>query len=195
MKGGGGSSYALPAKRRWRRVIGVLVLVFLSMLVPLAFLLGLHNGFLSTGTLRMISSFHMYCCLVGYLLPWLLKAFIRSHFVKLDFFLYILVCLFPKSWLVSLGRFQVIVWQWCVKWSGLNGFCFITFMYDTDWMGLDIYSFFCRRFRWTTRLNICKYLFLLNVAGAEIKIKCADLFLIVYIWDIEWASWFWRVGC
>ncbi|CAM8966780.1 unnamed protein product [Rhodiola kirilowii] len=46
---GGGSSYALPAKRRWRRVIGVLVLVVLSMLVPLAFLLGLHNGFLSTG--------------------------------------------------------------------------------------------------------------------------------------------------
>uniref|UniRef100_A0A7N0RCT7 Hexosyltransferase n=1 Tax=Kalanchoe fedtschenkoi TaxID=63787 RepID=A0A7N0RCT7_KALFE len=46
---GGGSSYALPAKRRWRRAIGVLLLVLLSMLLPLAFLLGLHNGFLSAG--------------------------------------------------------------------------------------------------------------------------------------------------
>ncbi|KAA8517589.1 hypothetical protein F0562_015063 [Nyssa sinensis] len=44
-----GSSYTLPAKRRWRGlVIAVLGLVFLSMLVPLVFLLGLHNGFHST---------------------------------------------------------------------------------------------------------------------------------------------------
>ncbi|KAL8038872.1 hypothetical protein ABFX02_10G000100 [Erythranthe guttata] len=46
MKGGGGgvsASYSLPAKRRWKGlVIGVLGLVFLSMLVPLVFLLGLH---------------------------------------------------------------------------------------------------------------------------------------------------------
>uniref|UniRef100_A0A5B6Z390 Hexosyltransferase n=1 Tax=Davidia involucrata TaxID=16924 RepID=A0A5B6Z390_DAVIN len=41
-----GSSYTLPAKRRWRGlVIAVLGLVFLSMLVPLIFLLGLHNSF------------------------------------------------------------------------------------------------------------------------------------------------------
>lgn len=47
MKGGvGASSYTLPGKRRWRGfVIAVLGLVFLSMLVPLVFLLGLHNGF------------------------------------------------------------------------------------------------------------------------------------------------------
>ncbi|XP_059640752.1 probable galacturonosyltransferase 7 isoform X2 [Cornus florida] len=43
-----GSSYTLPAKRRWKGlVIAVLGLVFLSMLVPLACLLGLHNGLLS----------------------------------------------------------------------------------------------------------------------------------------------------
>ncbi|KAI3474318.1 hypothetical protein Pfo_029106 [Paulownia fortunei] len=52
MKGGGGgvsSSYSLPAKRRWKGlVIAVLGLVFLSMLVPLVFLLGLHSGFHST---------------------------------------------------------------------------------------------------------------------------------------------------
>ncbi|KAL3531576.1 hypothetical protein ACH5RR_005097 [Cinchona calisaya] len=50
MKGaaGGGSSYTLPAKRRWKGpVIGVLGLVLLSMLVPLVFLLGLHNSFQS----------------------------------------------------------------------------------------------------------------------------------------------------
>lgn len=48
--GGGGSSYTLPAKRRWKGlVIGVLGLVILSMLVPLVFLLGLHNGFHSAG--------------------------------------------------------------------------------------------------------------------------------------------------
>ncbi|KAF3449139.1 hypothetical protein FNV43_RR09866 [Rhamnella rubrinervis] len=36
--GGGGSSYAFPAKRRWRGlVVGVLGLVILSMLVPLVF--------------------------------------------------------------------------------------------------------------------------------------------------------------
>ncbi|CAH1446090.1 unnamed protein product [Lactuca virosa] len=47
MKGGGISSYnAMPGKRRWSwLVIAVLGLVLLSMLVPLAFLLGLHNGF------------------------------------------------------------------------------------------------------------------------------------------------------
>lgn len=50
MKGaaGGGSSYTVPAKRRWKGlVIGVLGLVLLSMLVPLVFLLGLHNSFQS----------------------------------------------------------------------------------------------------------------------------------------------------
>ena len=46
--GGGGSSYTLPGKRRWKGlVIGVLGLVLLSMLVPLVFLLGLHNSFQS----------------------------------------------------------------------------------------------------------------------------------------------------
>lgn len=40
----------VPAKRRWRGfVIAVLGLVILSMLVPLVFLLGLHNGFHSSG--------------------------------------------------------------------------------------------------------------------------------------------------
>ncbi|XP_022925122.1 probable galacturonosyltransferase 7 isoform X4 [Cucurbita moschata] len=54
MKGGGGggsgaSAYGFPAKRRWKGlVIGVLGLVFLSMLVPLVFLLGLYNGFHTT---------------------------------------------------------------------------------------------------------------------------------------------------
>ncbi|KAL8526385.1 hypothetical protein ACS0TY_015556 [Phlomoides rotata] len=50
MKGGGvSSSYSLPAKRRWKGlVIAVLALVFLSMLVPLVFLLSLHSGFHST---------------------------------------------------------------------------------------------------------------------------------------------------
>ena len=48
MKGGGGG--VAPAKRRWRGLaIGVLFLVVLSMLVPLGFLLGLHNGFYSAG--------------------------------------------------------------------------------------------------------------------------------------------------
>ncbi|KAJ9185503.1 hypothetical protein P3X46_005133 [Hevea brasiliensis] len=47
MKGGGGG---YPGKRRWRcLVIGVLFLVVLSMLVPLVFLLGLYNGFHSSG--------------------------------------------------------------------------------------------------------------------------------------------------
>ncbi|KAJ4704164.1 Hexosyltransferase [Melia azedarach] len=46
MKGGGGVGVSVSGKRRWRGlVIGVLFLVILSMLVPLAFLLGLHNGF------------------------------------------------------------------------------------------------------------------------------------------------------
>ncbi|CAM8952469.1 unnamed protein product [Rhodiola kirilowii] len=48
MKGGigGGSTYSLPAKRRWRLVIGVLVLVMLSMLVPFVFLLHHSTGYL-----------------------------------------------------------------------------------------------------------------------------------------------------
>ncbi|KAF8364695.1 hypothetical protein HHK36_033375 [Tetracentron sinense] len=46
------SSYTLPAKRGWRGlVVAVLGLVILSMLVPLVFLLGLHNGFHSPGDL------------------------------------------------------------------------------------------------------------------------------------------------
>ncbi|KAL8167533.1 hypothetical protein V2J09_009032 [Rumex salicifolius] len=41
--------YPLPPKKRWKGlVIAVLGLVILSMLVPLVFLLGLHNGFHST---------------------------------------------------------------------------------------------------------------------------------------------------
>ena len=47
----GVSSYAISTKRRWRGfVIAVLGLVILSMLVPLVFLLGFHNGFHSSGT-------------------------------------------------------------------------------------------------------------------------------------------------
>ncbi|XP_058003597.1 probable galacturonosyltransferase 7 [Hevea brasiliensis] len=47
MKGGGG---VYPGKRRWKcLVIGVLFLVVFSMLVPLVFLLGLYNGFHSSG--------------------------------------------------------------------------------------------------------------------------------------------------
>ncbi|XP_008244177.1 PREDICTED: probable galacturonosyltransferase 7 isoform X1 [Prunus mume] len=50
MKGGGGGG-VYSGKRRWRGlVIAVLGLVFLSMLVPLLFLLGLHNGFHSPGS-------------------------------------------------------------------------------------------------------------------------------------------------
>ncbi|BFG36679.1 hypothetical protein CerSpe_229530 [Prunus speciosa] len=49
MKGGGGGG-VYSGKRRWRGlVIAVSGLVFLSMLVPLLFLLGLHNGFHSPG--------------------------------------------------------------------------------------------------------------------------------------------------
>ncbi|KAI3805857.1 hypothetical protein L1987_21744 [Smallanthus sonchifolius] len=49
MKGGAISPYhTMPGKKRWSwLVIAVLGLVLLSMLVPLAFLLGLHNGFYS----------------------------------------------------------------------------------------------------------------------------------------------------
>ncbi|XVF29767.1 hypothetical protein REPUB_Repub15cG0150500 [Reevesia pubescens] len=51
MKGGGGVA---PAKRRWRGLaMGVLFLVVLSMLVPLGFLLGLHNGFHSAGLMPL----------------------------------------------------------------------------------------------------------------------------------------------
>ncbi|XP_015575207.1 probable galacturonosyltransferase 7 isoform X2 [Ricinus communis] len=47
MKGGTG---VYQGKRRWRFLaVGVLFLVVLSMLVPLVFLLGLHNGFHTTG--------------------------------------------------------------------------------------------------------------------------------------------------
>ncbi|CAH9102350.1 unnamed protein product [Cuscuta europaea] len=50
--GGGGGSQPFsvpPGKRRWNfLVVAVLCLVFLSMLVPLIFLLGLHNGFHSS---------------------------------------------------------------------------------------------------------------------------------------------------
>ncbi|OVA17142.1 Glycosyl transferase [Macleaya cordata] len=47
---GGVSSYSLPSKRGWRGLaVAVFGLVILSMLVPLVFLLGLHNGFHSTG--------------------------------------------------------------------------------------------------------------------------------------------------
>ncbi|AES79920.1 putative polygalacturonate 4-alpha-galacturonosyltransferase [Medicago truncatula] len=54
MKSGGlgavQSSYGVPAKRRWRGlIIAVLGLVILSMLVPLVFLLGLHNSFHTSG--------------------------------------------------------------------------------------------------------------------------------------------------
>ncbi|XP_021829006.1 uncharacterized protein LOC110769364 [Prunus avium] len=50
MKGGGGGG-VYSGKRRWRGlVIAVLGLVFLSMLVPLLFLLGPHNGFHSPGS-------------------------------------------------------------------------------------------------------------------------------------------------
>lgn len=56
--GGGGSSYTLHPKRRWKGfVVAVLGLVILSMLVPLIFLLGLHNGFHSLGiSLTFISA-------------------------------------------------------------------------------------------------------------------------------------------
>ncbi|KAK9723809.1 hypothetical protein RND81_05G026900 [Saponaria officinalis] len=47
---GGVSSYQISTKRRWKGfVIAVLGLVILSMLVPLVFLLGFHNGFHSSG--------------------------------------------------------------------------------------------------------------------------------------------------
>ncbi|KAI4353614.1 hypothetical protein L6164_002549 [Bauhinia variegata] len=47
---GGVPSYAFPTKRRWKGlVVGVLGLVILSMLVPLVFLLGVHNSFHSAG--------------------------------------------------------------------------------------------------------------------------------------------------
>ncbi|GMH09788.1 hypothetical protein Nepgr_011629 [Nepenthes gracilis] len=58
MKGGVGggiavSSFPPSTKRRWRGlVIAVLGLVILSMLVPLVFLLGLHNGFHSAGSVH-----------------------------------------------------------------------------------------------------------------------------------------------
>ncbi|XP_009133280.1 probable galacturonosyltransferase 7 isoform X2 [Brassica rapa] len=56
MKGGGvgGGGGGGGGKRRWKvLVIGVLVLVILSMLVPLAFLLGLHNSFHSPGIVTL----------------------------------------------------------------------------------------------------------------------------------------------
>ncbi|KAK8504494.1 hypothetical protein V6N12_017773 [Hibiscus sabdariffa] len=54
MKGGSGGGGIAPAKRRWRGLaIAVLFLVVLSMLVPLGFLLGLHNGFHSPGHIAL----------------------------------------------------------------------------------------------------------------------------------------------
>ncbi|GLT26770.1 hypothetical protein SLA2020_018150 [Shorea laevis] len=50
MKGGGGDVGGVaPAKRRWRSLVVGVVFFVLSMLVPLGFLLGLHNGFHSHG--------------------------------------------------------------------------------------------------------------------------------------------------
>lgn len=55
--GGVGSAYGYAAKRRWRGLaIGVLGLVILSMLVPLVFLLGLHNGFHSPGNQLILAA-------------------------------------------------------------------------------------------------------------------------------------------
>ncbi|KAH7554619.1 hypothetical protein JRO89_XS12G0248900 [Xanthoceras sorbifolium] len=55
MKGGAGAGISVTGKRRWRGlVIGVLFLVILSMLVPLAFLLGLHNGFHSSNPIGYV---------------------------------------------------------------------------------------------------------------------------------------------
>ncbi|KAK8682604.1 hypothetical protein V6N13_054988 [Hibiscus sabdariffa] len=54
MKGGSGGAGIAPAKRRWRGLaIAVLFLVVLSMLVPLGFLLGLHNVFHSPGHMAL----------------------------------------------------------------------------------------------------------------------------------------------
>lgn len=55
MKGGMAAS-AYAGKKRWKGlVVAVLGLVFLSMLVPLIFLLGLHNGFHPPGTFLSLS--------------------------------------------------------------------------------------------------------------------------------------------
>lgn len=63
MKGGGGGG-----KRRWRvLVIGVLVLIILSTLVPLAFLLGLHNGFHSPGNFYFSLSRSLFQISISYL--------------------------------------------------------------------------------------------------------------------------------
>lgn len=81
MKSGGGGmgvvpSYGVPAKRRWRGfVIAVLGLVILSMLVPLVFLLGLHNGFHSSGTL--------FFSFLSHLISW--KFTEICHFLTLNF--------------------------------------------------------------------------------------------------------------
>ncbi|GMI89898.1 galacturonosyltransferase 7, LIKE GLYCOSYL TRANSFERASE 7 [Hibiscus trionum] len=54
MKGGSVGGGIAPAKRRWRGLaIAVLFLVVLSMLVPLGFLLGVHNGFHTAGHLAL----------------------------------------------------------------------------------------------------------------------------------------------
>ncbi|GAB2272054.1 hypothetical protein Dimus_006874 [Dionaea muscipula] len=73
MKGGvagsgiGVSPYPLPAKRRWRGLaIAVLGLVILSMLVPLVFLLGLHNGFHNPGSVSEQQSSSVRNNLEGY---------------------------------------------------------------------------------------------------------------------------------
>lgn len=117
MKGAaGGSSYNLPAKRRWKGlVVAVLGLVFLSMLVPLVFLLGLHSGF------------HSYSgnCLEQYLptpsLPFsvnlfLLVGFLRvseKHFRRICYTYLNLLCWFRVLWTTT---FQLgLVSLFCVQ--------------------------------------------------------------------------------
>lgn len=79
--GGGGGAGGGGGKRRWKvLVIGVLVLVILSMLVPLAFLLGIHNGFHSPGKylFRLISLFSDLCFQIY------LTLFLSSGFVTVQ---------------------------------------------------------------------------------------------------------------
>ena len=89
MKSGGGGgamggvpSYAVPAKRRWRGfVIAVLGLVILSMLVPLVFLLGLHNGFHSSGTLSTLPLISSKIIEIRYFFAPLFSLFVAAFFV------------------------------------------------------------------------------------------------------------------
>lgn len=72
-------SYGVPAKRRWRGlVIAVLGLVILSMLVPLVFLLGLHNGFHSPGTISPRSLSFLYNAFLFF-------HILRSPQIRVDF--------------------------------------------------------------------------------------------------------------